>query len=258
MRPTRIRDIIMKKTILTLIVCFVCGITYAQEVTSIFATDAYEAGGYLEAPQIQFVTINRCEKEHVIIDMYKAEDFSLVQQINFKIKEERECGIPYVYFIGDYLYVRVYPVDSKSDCDGIAKLYDYQGNVIYDFGDAFLEEFLVEQIPFAKVAPNKIMFYVQRCSEDIYEFYYLTSSIDNGTQNVQVEKKAAFPCPARGEVNIPTRGQQGDLRVLNLNGQVLDAQRIQEGDYQRVNTESYPAGTYIYQAGNETGKFMVE
>ncbi len=250
----------MKKTILTLIVCFACGLAYAEQVTPVLT--GYCELGWDSYPKIRFLYIDNSENQQVSIDIYNVEDFTVDKQIKFSIPETNSrifCQM----VLDQFVMVETYDTTLTYNDNNKAslKLYDAEGVLIYDFGkaDAFSTGFGWDDAESYQIASNKILFSVHRDNYSVQEYYTLTfEPSESGTQNVQVEKKAAFPCPARGEVNIPTRGQQGDLRVLNLNGQVLDAQRIQEGDYQRVNTESYPAGTYIYQAGNETGKFMVE
>ncbi len=256
----------MKKTLLTLIVCCICGLTYADSPTPIFTFDIFDEIQYIPKsyPNLEYIMVNKSTDKQVTLEYYKAEDFTLTKQITFPIQEAAYNIVAVKVLSTNHVFVRLKDTQTGDESDSREKLvlYDSDGRELVDFGISYriqLVETIVEQCTF-NVAPNKLIFLVIRDTENsrYYELYYLTTSVENGTQSVQVEKKAAFPCPARGEVNIPTRGQHGDLRVLNLNGQVLDAQRIQEGDYQRVNTESYPTGTYIYQAGNETGKFMVE
>ncbi len=267
MRPSRIRDFIMKKTIFTLIVCLACGLAYAEELKSAFTHSYFVAPISAEYPKIQNIWIDKSKNQQVLIDIYNIENFGIDKQIKFSIPETNsdiECRLifdKYVFVMCDDTTL-TWEDSNRSTL----KLYTSTGTLIYDFGKS--TNFWVpitdalDGVPgIWEIASNKLLFVISNgVDENVrYEYYTLTfETTESGVQSVQVEKKAAFPCPARGEVNIPTRGQQGDLRVLNLNGQVLDAQRIQEGDYQRVNTESYPAGTYIYQVGNETGKFMVE
>ncbi len=265
------RDIIMKKTLLSIIVCFACCLTYAEQVTPILtgystpAVDSYQ--------KINHLYVDKSENQQVLIEMYDVEDFTVAKQINFSIPETNSDIYRCVLILDQFVMVECEDTTiSSNDNKHSLKLFDIEGTIIYDFGRAY--EFWVpvdweEDVTYIwQIASDKLLFMVYRKTmidienyiiDRSYEYYTLTfDSSASGTQNVQVEKKAAFPCPARGEVNIPTRGQQGNLRILNLKGQTVDAQRIQEGDYQRVNTESYPAGTYIYQAGNETGKFIVE
>ncbi len=264
----------MKKTIFTLIVCLACGLAYAEQATPVLSTSQWGCPVFTSYPQLKQLYINASTKQQVLVNIYNVDDFSLEQQINFPIQGTNSDSIVNSEMIlNQFILVKCENTAATYEDNNrmSLKLYDIEGGLIYEFGEAnsFWSLLHVDDDgnnPFVwQIAPNKLLFMIYRSinvdgkNNYTYEYYTLTfEPTESGTQNVQVEKKAAFPCPARGEVNIPTRGQQGDLRVLNINGQVLDAQRIQEGDYQRVNTESYPAGTYIYQAGNETGKFMVE
>ncbi len=247
----------MKKALLSIIVCLACGLTYAEDLNPVFAVsdnfDTYDIPA--DIPESKEVCVERRTYDETLnqyqlkLEYYNPKDFSLIKEVSFVSEHYIVRGI----LMFDYLLITV-----AIDENYYTKLYDLNGKLICDFGNAMIAVGNFGSYWFCKVAPNTIMFCIAAFESNEYEYYHLTISQETNVQSVQIEKKAAFPCPARGEVNIPTTGQKGDLRVLNLNGQVLDAQRIQEGDYQRVNTESYPAGTYIYQAGNETGKFMVE
>ncbi len=271
----------MKKTIFTLIVCFACGLAYAEELTPIFRG---EYGGYFpskvtpikDGTLTKYFIIDNSHDTTVNFNIYDATDFSLIDEIKFAIDTPtynlfddatnyRKSYSPNCYYLVPKQLIVVecnikfFYTSWGGDAGEYSQtyLYDTQGKCVYDFGKySYFDEVY-------KVAHDKLVFCVYEVVEE-YDmwfptFYSITfEPTASDTQNVQVEKKAAFPCPARGEVNIPTAGQKGNLRVMNLNGQTIDSQRIQEGDYQQVNTESYPAGTYIYQAGNETGKFMVE
>ncbi len=263
----------MKKTIFTLFVCLACGLTYAEQATPVL-TDEYRYIQVTESyPKINHLYIDKSENQQVFIELYNVENFTVDKQIKFSIPEtnsEIYCQLIFDQFVMVETYDTT--LSFRDNNYQTLKLYNTEGTVIYDFGKAReLAAYVAAGSADGgdgyiwQIASNKLLFMVKRglqLEEEwqyTNEYYTLTfESTESGAQNVQIEKKVAFPCPARGEVNIPTRGQQGDLRVLNLNGQTMDAQRIQEGDYQQVNTESYPAGTYIYQAGNETGKFMVE
>ncbi len=265
----------MKKTILTLIVCCICGLNYAEEFNLGLIYNGYNCQLLKSADgMMEYVLLDKSSKHQVKAEFYSAEDFSLVQIVDFEIQAPETDSIANVRALNNKLLLISLWDEGKegtNECCTL-KMYDINGTLIHDFGkSSWLELSYINECAYDihYVTSNKLLFVLYRSirlnvggtnyNYDHYrDFYHLTITSESGTQNVQVEKKAAFPCPARGEVNIPTRGQQGDLRVLNINGQVLDAQRIQEGNYQRVNTESYPAGTYIYQAGNETGKFMVE
>ncbi len=259
----------MKKTLFTIIICLACSLIYAQQPEFVYsgARAVEYRYNYTDINYPTHLLLNNSTKSEVILDFYSAEEFQYQKQIKFHATTSQYDSIAYVHLssYADLILVATENTSLKNDYTNNAKqnlkMYDIKGKLLYDFGEGRqVFGYLITPISNDKLLATIYRYtYNEGVINDSYiEYYYITVQIENSVQNVQVEKKAAFPCPARGEVNIPTRGQKGNLRVLNLNGQTIDAQRIQEGDYQRVNTESYPAGTYIYQAGNETGKFMVE
>ncbi len=252
-------------------VCLVCGLSYA-EISPVLSNYNLGIPVLQSYPKIEYLYFDESKNQQVLIDIYSIDDFTVDRHIQFSIPESNSSIICQL-ILDQFVVVECYDtIASYEDNNRYSlKLYDTEGTLMFNFGKANyfwvpMSQSSASEISCVwQIASNRVLFVIARQTiingeyQNIKEYYTLTfDPTDDGTKNVQVEKKAAFPCPARGEVNIPTRGQQGDLRVLNLNGQMMDSQHIQQSDYQQVNTSSYPTGTYIYQAGNETGKFIVE
>lgn len=71
-----------------------------------------------------------------------------------------------------------------------------------------------------------------------------------------------YPNPSRNTITIPytlPSGETSQLRVFNMNGQLLETFNIgSDFDKIQINVSNYPKGTYIYTYNNVTKKFVVQ
>ncbi len=255
--------------LLTVAVCLVSSFAFAEVVTPAFST----SGNWYHVPEsyqsIKYIAIDKSEGQQILFEYYNPDDFSLVKQINFTIQEtDYEISNPQV-ILEQFVFVAVYKsnLDYGDNNRYNAKLYDTNGNIIYDFGFAnYLGRDFNDLNYIRQISPSKVLFLITKelyFGEDEWEFnveyYYLTITENkSGMQNVQVEKKAVFPCPAREVVNIPTSAERGRLYIRNTQGKIMKSQSLNGSEYQQVNTSNFPAGTYIYQTEAESGSFIVK
>lgn len=71
-----------------------------------------------------------------------------------------------------------------------------------------------------------------------------------------------YPNPSRNTITIPytlPSGETSQLRVFNMNGQLLETFNIgSDFDKIQINVSNYPKGTYIYTYNGVTKKFVVQ
>jgi len=78
--------------------------------------------------------------------------------------------------------------------------------------------------------------------------------VDNGTSGMLLLKNDignAYPVPADSEIHLPVSldsNNSGVVSVFSIQGQKMGSYKIGENDKSfRLNTQSFPSGTYIYQ-----------
>ncbi len=263
----------MKRVKLTIFISFllVGSPSFAQQLERVYQGNNVCSWcyNYQNLNYIKYLIISSTTKSDIIYNFYSPEDLSFTnptKQIRFNATTSQNENIirsNLETYTSNFIFVAIEDTtkDYWDNEHESLKMFDTKGDLLYDFGYGCQIQYFTSLV----ISADKLLIGVNRqiidddqTREWYYELYTITTPLENSVQNIQVERKAIFPCPAREVVNIPTSNQQGMLQVLNMNGQMMHSQGIQDGEYQTINTSSYPAGTYIYQSGNETGKFIVQ
>ncbi|MGC4129034.1 MAG: T9SS type A sorting domain-containing protein [Bergeyella sp.] len=150
--------------------------------------------------------------------------------------------------------------NSGNDYHRLFKLISDNGNVVYDFGK--IDEFTTIRVFHdAVVNKNKLLLdNVLDNNNNILQNVYLLPTTQLGNKEIEdLHRKSAYPNPAVSEINIPVNNASGILKIYNANGQLVESKNVEKGrDYQKVSTEKFAKGFYIYEFNGNSGKFLVK
>ena len=140
------------------------------------------------------------------------------------------------------------------------KLMSDKGNVVYDFGK--IDEFATILVFHDAVAnKNKLLLDNVLDNNNRLQNVYTLPTTELGSKEISdLKKKSAYPNPTISEINIPVnRNISGIFKIYNTNGQLIKSENVEKGrDYQKISTENFTKGFYIYEFNGNSGKFLVK
>ena len=104
---------------------------------------------------------------------------------------------------------------------------------------------------------------IQNQERDIYIAKVNSEGLIVWTQEIPIKKQetTVYPNPGTNQINIKTDNKELDFELININGQVLFSQ-IVNNNLKTINTESLKSGMYFFRLIDkkyktiETGKWI--
>ncbi len=140
-------------------------------------------------------------------------------------------------------------VKINSDLSSIWE-YWYGGDAYY-----FLYSILATNDGGCIMVGNRYDYETQNQERDIYIVKVDSNGLITWTQEIPIDKSetTVYPNPGTNQLNIKTTGNEMDFELLNINGQVVIRQMLDENQ-STINTESLESGMYFYRLIDKKNK----
>jgi hypothetical protein len=130
--------------------------------------------------------------------------------------------------------------------------YWYGGDAYY-----FLYSILATNDGGCIMVGNRYDYEAQDQERDIYVVKVDSNGLITWTQEIPIDKPetTVYPNPGTNQLNIKTTGSEMDFELLNINGQVVIRQRLDDNS-SIINAESIKSGIYFYRLIDKKNKIV--
>lgn len=160
-------------------------------------------------------------------------------------------------------------------------LYDENGNILYDFGEAFTSYAYIANNQYKLVTNDYPLTYTNFPTEYTYECnikYYLLEGevsttdgddtdtdgeVSNKTSDIKISSNnLPYPNPSTSYINLTysiKNGEKAVMNIYNINGKFIE-QKIIDSHFDKIilNVAEYTPGIYFYEVNGNTKKFIVK
>ena len=188
-------------------------------------------------------------------DDYKIVDVDVSQHI-FNNDDELEFIVTYQKEVYDY--------EQFNEIQKLV-LFDSKGNVIKDFGKAYMIYWEMECIYIINNQPYVVIGKVASDYSYTHEIYSVPTTVNpNQLKSATISNSTllAFPNPAKTFVNLSynvSGVEDAEMVITDASGRVVERRIVNAmQDNLRLNVANYKRGMYFYEVQGFTGRFIVE
>jgi hypothetical protein len=254
---------IMKKLLYTSLIAATLGLTQntKAQITLLhsFDKDARVNGNWVE-PAINYYSV--FDRDANEVKLY-AEDFSLAKTIT--ITPPAGHTLNHVFYFCRNIFttdgkISFFAVLSDDQYMYTRKIYDEDGKVLLNIDDVGDLDILIHM-----TSNNQYRLVITNWSEnrktDIYSLPGVFSTSNAKLVPMSQSLQPPYPNPSNTTITLPYKLQSGEtsvMRILNINGQVMETKRI-GSDFEQIqlNVSNYRKGMYIYEVNGVSNRFVV-
>ncbi|MDR0605331.1 MAG: T9SS type A sorting domain-containing protein [Bacteroidales bacterium] len=158
-------------------------------------------------------------------------------------------------------------VDADNNNNDYMRIYDEDGNVIKDFGNAYTWSPSIIKLSNGqfKLRISKYIYNTSNPNTCKTEIYSLPGSMSVKAIEVKedgIEYPSPYPNPSNSIVHLPYQLKKGEtsiMRIYNLQGQLLEQKQIDYSFHEiLLDVSEYAKGVYIYEVNGISNRFIVE
>ncbi len=142
----------------------------------------------------------------------------------------------------------------------LMKLYDEDGNELYDFGNAY---FLSAYVLIFDDAPHLFVdLYNVDTNSYTSKIYSVPGTLSNKSEILENKERLPYPNPTNKSIVLPYKLQNtsnGSLAIYNTNGQLITVKKV-SNQVEKIDLDvsKYRPGLYFYKIENVKHKFIVK
>jgi len=254
----------MKKKLLYLFIT-ISTISFGQTLETTYTTSGYDER---EKPnfafningETKFYTLDWTNKEVKIYDsshnIYKTVSISL--ESGYEMRE--------LYLATDKLFnsnskieFLIYSVQTSSPYQPNLRLFDEDGNLLFDFGNSRGIELFKTSNNGYKLLTSQM---TTNTNEISYKVYSLSGTLSINQESLLNKAVILFPNPTSETLNLRNLKRNGNeslLEIFSIQGKKVLSKKIEQNESEiSVNISHLSKGIYIYKIGEISNKFVKE